>query len=239
MAREDFEGQAGSGGKFADYEFEVTGAIFQVVPEYMDGNTYFLHWVGNTSVEDHPQMTMDGYHPSFALGADWVSVDGGKTVQYQGSARRPKLGKRYGLMLENVFEMTKDLSPDPLADIDPKVAETWVGTKWRIQRYMHDYKGQIGEVEVELPTEYLGKAAVVATPVAAVATPAPAPAPAAAPPPANNGDLRGTLVALAQASATFEDFRGQALAIPNVTTDPALVQEILDQANGIFAQAKA
>lgn len=239
MAREDFEGQAGAGGKFAAYEFEVTGATFQVVPEYMEGNTYFLHWVGNTSIEDTPQMTMETYHPSFALGSDWVSVDGGKTVQYQGSSRRPKLGKRYGMMLERVFDITKDINPDPLADIDPKVAGSWVGTKWFIERFMHDYKGQIGQVEVELPTQFLGKSTVQATPVTAVTTaPAPIPDPATVPP-TSNGDLRGTLVALAQASATFEDFRGQALTIPNVTTDPALVQEILDQANGIFAQAKA
>lgn len=247
MAREDFEGQAGGGGAFAEYDFTVTDAIFLPVENYMDGKILFLHWYGISSVEGWEQMTADSkYHPSFALSGDWVSIDGGKTVQYQGSARKPRLGKRYGMMLEKVNEVTADLAntpQDPLNFIDPKVASTWIGTKWHLERYMHDFKGQIGEVEVEMPVAYLGRAEVsspVVTPVTAVpAAPAAPVAPPVAPVANGAGDLRGAVIALAQASNSYEEFRGQALAIPSITTDPNLVTEIMDQVNGIFAQVKA
>lgn len=245
MAREDFEGQGGTGGIFAAYEFEVTDAKFEVVPDYMDGTTLFLHWVGRSSVDGYEVMTMDGYHPSFALGKDWITVDGGKTIQYQGKSRKPQYGKRYGMLVNKVADITEDVTPDPLDRIDPKTAASWIGSKWLIERYDHDFKGQIGEVEIELPTQFLGfvDASAQAQPQAAQAAAAPPPQPQAAaapqeaPAPASNGggDLRSTVVALAQSAGDFESFRTQALAIPGVTSDPALVQEVLDQTNGIFA----
>jgi hypothetical protein len=195
-----------------------------------------------STVEGFEVMTFEeGYHPSFTLGSDWVSLDGGKTVQYQGKSRKPKMGKNYGRMLNQVADITEGINPDPLDSIDPVTAASWLGTKWTLERVDVDFGKQVGTHEVELPTAYLGRgtaqAAIPQAPVTAAAPVASAPVTAPVPPivPGENG-LRTTVVGLANTAATFEEFRAAALNIPGVLTDQALIAEIVDQANGIFAK---
>ena len=96
MARQDFEGQESQGG-IRDFEFTVTDAYFASSEKYNeavggDADILFLHLLGTTDLEAFPTLGATDFHPSYKVGGDWTTVDGGKTVTYSGRSKKPKMG---------------------------------------------------------------------------------------------------------------------------------------------------
>ena len=244
MARDDFEGQSGGGG-LSDFTFEVTDAYFGNSPaldeiaserEGHDVTIMLLHLIGKTDDDNQPILDHDGFHPSYQLTEDWVTSDGGKSVTYEGSRAKPRLGKKYGAFVDRVLEITAELaesSPDedPLGgDANPKIAATWIGTKWYMEDepYNWDFEGRKGTSSKLMPTKFLGR-----FDVDAAATPAAAAAPAA-----DNGTLRASVEALAKSTGDYASFQTAALSLPNITDDTALLAEIANP-DGIYATVNA
>jgi hypothetical protein len=232
LGRDSYADQTSSGG-INNFEFVVTDAWFGKSQAFTDKtglDTIFMHWVGTTNLEDERFQRLDaeGFHPSWNLGADWEPIEDGKKVRYDGSSKKPRVGKWYGRLAEKVLNITEDIAntpEDPLGgDAMITDASVWLGTKWFLEEVEYDF-GNMGLSSHLMPTQYLGRVAVGASPGS------PAPAPASAPvaeASASNG-LRDQIIALAKASPTYQEFQSAALSTPGVVGDVALVQEIADQ----------
>lgn len=241
LARDDFAGQSGGGG-VNNFTFTVTDAWFGKSDRFSEKtglDTIFCHWVGTTDLEDERFQTLDqdGFHPSFNLGEDWVPSADGKTVKYDGPSRKPRLGKWYGRLSDAVVELTDHVAntdQDPLAGSNhPSDATIWIGTQWYMEEIERDF-GQMGKASHLMPTKYLGKVAVSASP-----TPADGTSPVAASPSTNGAgsDPRSTVELLAKSAATYAEFQSLALQVPGVTSDPALIADIADESK-LYASAK-
>lgn len=232
MARDDFEGQVGGGG-VNNFEFTVTDAWFgesEAFTEKTQLHTIFLHWAGTTDLEDDrfQQLTADGFHPSFNLDVDWIASADGKTVKYDGPSRKPRFGKWYGRLCDSAIKLTEDVAEtdqDPLAGTNhPTNANMWIGTKWYMEEVEVDF-GTMGKHSHLMPTKYLGRGPVAASPTS---TPALATAAAAG---SNGSALRDQVVALAKAIDTYQAFQAAALALDGVSSDTQLVVEIANPAS--------
>lgn len=238
MARDDFLNQEGQGG-IRDFEFTVTGAYFASSEKYNqavggDADILFLHWIGTTDLDDRPVLLGEDFHPSYKVGPDWTTVDGGKTVTYGGKSKTPRMGGGqggYGGLCSRVVELIPEGTPgDPLEKGHPSNASIWIGTKW----YMEDVKVQPGtqwEKNVLMPTQFLGIEGAASAPTA---TPTAAPTTASD---STTSTLRDIVVTLAKESATYQEFQAKALQLPNISADSGLIREVLDQ-SGIYAQAQ-
>jgi hypothetical protein len=239
LAREDLQGQVGKGG-YSDFEFTVTDAwfgkseAFEAAKEGGGPPTIFCQWVGDVEgLEGVPNLTEDGFHPSFELAVDWDVINDGKSVKYVGSGKE-RFGKWYGRMVGEVFDFTQDIpeGQHPFdGDSHPRDAQNWVGTKWFMVDKEYDF-GRLGKTNKLMPAKFLGSGNAGSATVTAAATATPAGD-------ANDG-LRGTVEALAMAHTTYAEFQKAALAVPGVAQDTALVVQIADQTdNGIYATVRS
>ena len=248
MGRDAFQDQSGGGG-LDNFVFEITDAYFGISEALNekaseraghDVSIMLLHLVGKTDDENQPVLEHDGFHPSFALADDWETHDSGKTATYTGTKANPRLGSKYGGFVDRVLEITTDIAEtpeDPLGGAaDPKVAATWVGTKWQFvsESYSYDFvdpTGQrvVGKKDKLVPAQYLGRFEVEASPATAET---------ATPSPTSNSTLRDQVVALAKASDTYKAFQSAALNLDNISDEPDLLMEIARE-DGIYATANA
>lgn len=233
LARQDLEGQVGGGG-YDDFDFVITDAWFGPAAAFTEKTgeaAIFCHWVGNTTMEEVPTLTDDGFHPSFKLGADWEVTNDGKSVKYLGSGKG-RFGSWYGRVLGEVLTLTEDVADtdaDPFTgDKHPRDAVNWIGTKWHMENKKYKWGGDFGESERLMPVSYLGMETVGAT----VTTSA---APAAA---ANGGGARDAVIALAKSAPDYKTFQSAALLLPGVSTDSALILEIADESK-LYATANS
>jgi hypothetical protein len=186
-------------------------------------------------VEGHEVMDRDGFHPSWPLDPDWMTLDGGKTVKSQSG--KGKLGKAAGRMMgaaaNSVLEAGfKDSPESPFnkPGADPKSADTWVGTTWFISEVVKDF-GNGMVARDQLPIRFVAAGGTVG--VAAPAAVAPV-VPIAAVPAAG---VRDQVVALAASIGDHAAFVTAAMAIPGVASDAALVSEVVAP-DGLWAQAQ-
>ncbi len=245
MARDDFKGQSGGGG-LDDFTFEITDAYFgesAALTEKAGRAIMLIHLIGKTDDEAQPILDHDGFHPSYALADGWITTDGGKTVTYDGTSKKPnpRLGAKYGAFLDSAYEITENIAEsdeDPFGGAaDPHVAETWIGTKWHFVEEMYSYdftndageriKGSKGKL---VPDQYLGRFQVGATPSAATSTTSASSA-------VDNG-LRPAVEALAKSSEDYPTFQKAALALPGISDDPVLLTEVARE-DGIYATVNA
>lgn len=236
MARDDFLNQEGTGG-IRDFEFTVTDAYFAQSEKYNEkagGEVLFLHWLGTTDLENYPTLGEADFHPSYKVGADWTTLDGGKTVTYSGKSKTPRMGGGqggYGGLTGRVAELVPQ-GPEGawLDEGHPSDASIWIGTKW----YMEEVTVQPDtqwEKKVLMPTQYLGKdgsPAPAATPSANTAVAAPA---------QESSSLRDIVISIARDASSYQEFQAKALQLPNISADTSLIREVLDQ-NGIYAEAQ-
>lgn len=237
--REELAGQEAVGG-LSGFMLYVERATFAIDPQYSEksgSDTYFLNWEGPTNLPDRPVMVnAEGqFHPKWALDPDFVSMDGGKTVQSQ-SGNKSKVGKAYGRMCKQATMATeayKDRADDPLTGVSALNAATWQGHTWLLENVDFDWGGEIGKRTELHPTQYIGAGNLTGatqTAQAPAAAPSPvaaapvAPAPVAAP----VDVLRDQVIAIAQGSADFTSFKGAALALPGVTDRTDLLIDISD-----------
>lgn len=236
MARDDYSKQE-SGGGLSGFEFEVTDAYFAADPKYSEKagtEIIMLHWTGKApGLDSYPLMTKDGFHPKWTLGADWQTMDGGKTVVHpKGKA---KLGRAAGRMYKIAAEATEDLAGTPedfLDSHDYRDASTWIGTRWFMDEVERDFGGQIGKKTELMPVTYLGADVIGSAPE----TPAAEATPTAATAPSQNG-LVEQVTALAKALGDPASFRDAAMKVPGVTDDTSLLISIAnDGPDGFYAK---
>lgn len=241
MSWEEFGNQESEGG-IKDFEMTVTNAFFAVDEAYsaaVGSDVFFLHWEGTTDVTGHEQMLRDGFHPKWALDADWISMDGGATVKSQSG--KGKLGKAAGRLCGAAFNSVSAAgikAGDPSSPFEtgtPRDANVWVGTKWFIEEVEREWGNGMVSRDL-LPTKYLGKVDVAAPAAAAPVAAAPVAAAPAAAAPAAPG-LRDSVTALAASIGDHATFVTAAMAIPGVAGDAALVSEIVSP-TGIWAEAQ-
>lgn len=236
MAREDLQGQVGGGG-YSDFEFTVTDAWFGISEKFEAAKdsggppTIFCHWVGDVQgLDGVPNLTEDGFHPSFEVGADWEPINDGKSIKYVGSGKE-RFGKWYGRMVSEVFEYTKEVpvGQHPFdGDNHPRDAEHWVGTRWFMEDKEYDF-GRLGKTSKLMPIKFLGAGSGATTTTTATSAPA-----------AEANGLRATVEVLAKAHDTYAEFQKAALAVPGVAQDTQLVVQIADQTDsGLYASARS
>ena len=239
MSWEEFGNQESEGG-IKDFEMTVTNAFFAVDEAYsaaVGSDVFFLHWEGTTDVLGHEQMTRDGFHPKWALDADWISMDGGNTVKSQSG--KGKLGKAAGRLCGAAFNSVQAAgikAGDPSSPFEsgtPREASVWIGSKWFIEEVEREWGNGMVSRDL-LPTKYLGKGDVVAAVAAAPVAAAPV---AAAPAPVATPGLRESVTALAGSIGDHATFVTAAMAIPGVAGDAALVSEIVAP-TGLWATAQ-
>lgn len=241
MARDQFVTESG---RLEDFEFTVTDAYFATVPGYMDGQQWFLHWVGTTDSEGQPIMDREGYHPSWRLGDGWESLDGGKTVQHPTKSHYHRQTPA-GELIDAIADITSDeegkpvFDPDPLDGADPTTCDWYVGKKFQMKEITRKYEidGQQRKSVRTLPVEYLGEAdGAAAAPAPAAESTDEGSAPA-------TGASKATLTklkVLAKKSADFEAFESAALELDGVVEDDALLESVVDSsASGFYATANA
>lgn len=234
MSRENFAGDTSG----QEQIFVVEKSYFATSVGYGDGTNLQLHWLGRVEGDIVREQTDPAeYHPSWSCGADWISVDGGKTASHPAGKTqfRKGVGSRPGAFIQEMIERAMEAVPEggPEDIFGGKAsaldATIWEGTKWLLADVEFDFGGEIGKRMKSMPKEYLGKVGAPAAPVAA-----PAAVPAAAPA-ATNGELRSQVVALAKTVADFPTFQAAALALPGVAIDTALLGEVIDESAGIWA----
>lgn len=247
MSRDSLRDQVSSGG-LSGFRMFVQRATFAVDPQYSEktgSDTVFLHWEGPTDLDEHPMMTVDGFHPKWAMDPDFATVDG-KTIQSQ-SGKKQKVGKAYGRMCDAAVKATAQFEgrpDDPLANTDATFAESWQGHTWILENVEFDWGGEIGKRTELHPVTYVGpgdqtKAAVAAAAPPVAAPPVVAPSAPAAPPVAPAGDpLVDQVRAIAQSAPDFNSFKASALALPGVTDRTDLLVAISD-ATKLWAEVRA
>ena len=157
MGRDAFQDQSGGGG-LDDFTFEVTDAYFgysEALNEKAGRQIMLIHFVGKTDNDAQPVLEHDGFHPSYQLADDWVTTDGGKTVNYTGTRSSPRLGSWYGRFIDTVLELTDDIADtpeDPLAgEADPHDASIWINTKWQFKEKTFEWGGDFGKSTKLMP----------------------------------------------------------------------------------------
>lgn len=238
MSREQLRNQETQGG-ISDFDFTVTKSYFEEIdmstPEKQVDPVLALHWEGTTNLESHPILGSVDFHPTFTLGKDWVTMDGGKTITNPNP--KAKLGGWYGRLGTQIDEITKHLEgkpDDPVEGIDPKSADSWLGTQWHMDGKDYDF-GKFGKTNKLMPTAYLGKGGSSVPPAPTTAGASSATATVTS---NGGGDIRGTLTALAKSAANYSEFQAKALRVDGVTADSALLDEVLDESR-FFTAARS
>ena len=244
MSREELGNQVSSGG-LKGFRMFVQNAYFAIDPQYSEktgSDVVFMHFEGPTDLEEHPLLSKDGFHPKWAMDPDFMTLDGGKTVQSQ-SGKKSKVGKAYGRMCKAATDATAHLANtpnDPLNNVSATAAAGWTGHTWIFDEVEFDWGKEIGTRTELHPTVYVGAgdvtkaAGVAAAPVAAPWAAAPVAAPA---PVAETSDaLLDAVKGLAVQSADFNSFKQQALGLAGVTDRTDLLIAISDANQGIWAQ---
>jgi hypothetical protein len=224
-------------GLLDDYTGTIQRSWFATDARYQDGNVILLHWEIATTDPDTPEVL-----EKFPIGGGWDSNDGGETVAHEKGKQKFNKSSIYGKIVERV-----QASDGVLHDAFPTVksrgraqnAKVWEGLTFQFKREEFDYGGDIGKKSRVMPVKFLGENAQPALAVADAPT-ATAAAPAAAP----TVEADAVTLALLRKAATESDshqaFLDAAMAIDGVTTNAALLDQVVnDGADGFYATARS
>lgn len=235
--------------------FTIVSAYFAKTANYQDGKAIRIYLNGFD--EDTETVTV-----KMSVGADWESIDGGKTIVHA-TKSRINMTSTYGHWLRNAFE----IEPLRLALVEadtgkgPTRAEVWLNMVLKLDAKEFQMGRKADDNPPRrflMPTGYYGYAtdaptgqatqqsASVATAQPAPTTPAQSPAEkiaaaraqAAAVASGQVSPLMAQLQQLARDSGTFTDFMSKAFEIPEVLADDQLATAVATSDNGIYAQAK-
>ncbi len=221
------------GGLLDDVDVTIQCCSFRPDAGYNDGKSLLA--VMDMTREDTSEVVQQMY----SIGGDWVSADGGVTIQSTKSARaRPSRNSNYGRFCEackvipELFEVMSDRGPTT----DGRI---WDGIRVHLRAFEHNYtfRGEARSTTHVLPTDYLGSNSA---PIQAT-LPATLPlAPSAPSAPGMDPALYARLSVLAKSSGDHTQFLAIATGIPEVMADDQLVQSLMDSGPaGFYLQAKA
>lgn len=251
------EGWKLSSGNFTDYNLHIRQAYFAPDAAYNNGETTLLQLVG---VDDDGEEKKE----IFAIGKDWVSTDGGKTVQSIKGSKSINRTTMYGRFITHVIELGNDIANQFQARGDANQAAVWEGAVFHMNEAEIKFGRNLEPTFHNMPDQFLGfeaegsvVAPVASKPAASKLSPTP-PTPAAAAKakaaaakaqatavsPASatsNGsvpdsDIGARLLSIAQASPSFSEFVDAATEIEEVQTDDELLELIVDPSeSGYYA----
>lgn len=250
--------QLGSG-NFTDYDLHVRQAYFAPDAQYMSGEATLLqlHGVDNDGKE---------MREMFSVGKDWISTDGGKTIEYaKGGNAKIRNNSMYGHFIASLVELGEDVLKQFMARGDASNAQIYIGAIFHMDEKTFTYGGNVSDQTHNMPTAFLGfdDDSPVANQTNQTATPTPragrlapssvadrvaaakaaaGPNPVAASPASTNGNSATyeTLNKLAMELDTFNAFVDAASDIPEVQEDDELLNLVLDPTeNGYYATQRA
>lgn len=226
-------------GLLDSYDGTIQRAWFATDARYNDGNSIMLHWEIATNDPDVTETV-----EKFPVGGGWDSPDGGATVVNEKGKQKFNKASIYGKIVERVQ------APDgSLHDAFPVVksrgraqqASVWEGLTFHFEREEFDYGGEIGKRSRTMPVAFLGENAQASLSTSAPATTATA---VAAAPEAATADVDPVVAAKLRNAAKESDshtaFLDAAMAIDGVTTNDALLAQVVDDSpSGFYATARA
>jgi len=233
-------------GKYADsYELSaglrddtiatIQFATFRTDAGYNNGNTLLLVL---TLTDENNEV----FDQMLSIGADWISSDGGQTVQHAGGKTKFNRGSNYGKWLAACAEL-----PELQAHLEntgpASDSHIWDGVKIHLAAHEETYtiQGETKTASRLLPDQFLGVEkttgtspsltpptvqptipAVQLTPQQILANAKSSSSPSA-------GAFHSQLTELAKSSDTHQDFLQRALAVDGVLADDDLVARLMDE----------
>lgn len=186
----------------------------------------------------------------WSLGNGWqVSPDGKFVIPAQGNKRNEKGFTNSSMMGRLIARVAKEMKvPEVLnSGLGPNRSEIWTGLGFHMNRQEQHFEGGadrgISDRKRLMPTSYLGRkdpgeirrlgAGAPPTPemgAGAVSAPTSAPAPSSAGPTPNSllDQIRTLAKANKAAGRTKSQWQADVLGLPNVSADPAILNQILD-----------
>lgn len=198
-------------GLLDNYDLTVESSIFSTDATYNNGQTVMLIWTGTTNDADYPERSI-----FITLGSGWDTLDGGATIErVDGKPAQFNRSTKMAILIDRCLNKfgIGDLMRSRGSVFESKI---WQGLTFHIEREVLD-PTKTDAKATEFPVAFVGQA--VATTQAPVAAAAPVVAAAVG--------LRDQVVGLFQASADLATAQQAALALPGVTSDGALVNEIV------------
>ncbi len=220
-------------------DLTIVNPYFSHNADYQGGVPILLYLNGFDEMQEPVEMFM-------ALGADWVTADGGKTITHPTKTRINK-SSIYGHWLEYAKEIP-ELSRILYHRAPPTQADIWQNLILHLELREIRFGKNIDPIDRLMPVGFLGEYSDTASPTPPVAisqqpatvSPADLVAQARAKAAGNNGTspLYAQMIELAKASDTFPNFLTAALGNPEVLADDELAQQVADE-GGIWATAKS
>jgi len=137
-------------GNFTDYNLHVRQAYFAPDAQYMGGEQTLLQLHG---IDDDGREVRE----MFSCGKDWISTDGGKTIEYsKGGNARIRDNSMYGHFLTALGKLGNDVLDQFIALGDPSRAEIYVGAVFHMDEQTFTYGGNISDQTHNMPVQFLG-----------------------------------------------------------------------------------
>lgn len=210
-------------GLLDDYDAEVEDAWFGTHPKFGNGQTAILYWKMKTDDDETPEV-----EGMFSCGADWESLDGGKTVEHPKGKTKFSNQSAIGTLIARAIEL--GAGPTLMARGPAQHAEVWVGMRFHMKRETYTYRIQGGEEKTGerlLPEKYLGAEGTDTT---------------ASPAEPKTSALEGmdealvtTLREMKTSTANHSAFVDAAMELTSVTSNPTLVMA-LAAPDGLYAE---
>lgn len=222
-----------------EYDFTIYMAYFGTDAAYGNGELTLLILQG---VDENDEEARE----LFSVGKSWETLDGGKTIAFpEKPDKKINQNSMYAKFCQSALEACEKAKSTYLIDEgDPKIAQTWINTKWHMTqkeatRGFTNPSGEKVEARVRLlPETFLGRVTddgekVEAKPKTQTVAERRAVLAAKA-----KTKASGTpeLTKLAKGAATFDDFVAEALALDEVVTDEVLGASVIDDSpEGYYA----
>lgn len=232
-----------TGGILDDVDVTIQACIFRTDAGYNDGKSLLA--VMDMSQDLINEISVQMY----SIGGDWITPDGGLTIQSPKGSRGPSKQSNYGRFILAAVEIP-ELYQVLLSRGNPTDGRIWDGIKVRLKAFEHQYtfRGEERTTTHILPTVFNGvDSPGRTTPVGVAPQPSMPLVPAATPVvPTNNGvaatdpALHQRLTFMAKTAPDHTTFLASLSALPEVMSDDALIQSLMDTGpGGFFAIAKA
>lgn len=139
-------------GLLDDFDCEVLDAWWATDARYNNGQTALLFWKVATDDEDAPEDESSRW----AAGADWESLDGGKTVEHPKGKTKFNVNSQVGNLISRAIEL--GAGPTLMERGPAQSAEIWVGLKFHMKReeFTFNIQGEERKGNRLLPTAFYG-----------------------------------------------------------------------------------
>lgn len=246
----DWDDAIGSGGLLDNYVATITDAEFGIEPDYNPETIRAMFELTIVSHDDDESELEPGdtINEAFNVGNDetWETVEGGKRVA-RIDEKKPKFNPNsgYGRLVNSLFPKSKNAidGADKLIEVlrergGATKADIWLGLTFRWKRLDFSFTDRETKEKVEYqrtyPVEFLG-----VDEDAGGGSGKSGSSKSSSKDTTNSGPSRDDLLALAADSDTYSKFLAEAMRKYPGVEDGEHGAEVMDEKNGIFAEARA